>query len=654
MAAPCWHVGHHIRRNAQSLRVNIEHLAGNRAFGWTPAVHQQAKESVILPRKKAWSKEAVLEALASTLNRDSTAYPYQFQDDPYLSPRTVTEFKLFSHSQDSGRSAARYFVNNHPKFFTKDFAEPHIPCLMPETVSLLLEEVSEEALKERITLRKVTAAVDMYDQLLQTGTAVSMETTHELLDLICLYCDRNPVQEGEAGAEEEKEGRRMTRRRGADVPRLSWTENNNAERIFYMLPERDTRCYSAVIRGMVKHGAYAKAFSVYSDMLNNRTPGDVHIFNALISAAPEVRDKYNERWDLISELLNHMKQQKVQPNLLTFNSVLKSLRHCGNLARSYSPQTLNEMKALGIAPSLASYDHILAVFYKSVSSGPNNSDVLQDLMTELEGQSFTCVDPDDVLFFSSAMKVCLDNKDLELGYRVQSLVEVGENWRLLGDSLQLSSYYGRFFNLLCMMEHVDVVLRWYKQMVPSLYYPNSQGMRHLLQALDTDGRLDLLPDIWTDMKTLGHCNRADLVEQLLGLMAGEEHSPELQEAFAVCALDVKSVFEEKAGLEWSASSLSHVTTLLLRASKAQQAWDMLKLFKAHNRIPSEALLNSFLSVCQRDGASERAVELVQLSAAFCLTATSGLASRALAEFDLNQEQRLVLAELEAAAGPPSD
>lgn len=40
---------------------------------------------------------------------------------------------------------------------------------MPETVSLRLEEVSEEALKERITLRKVTAAIDMYDQLLQAG-----------------------------------------------------------------------------------------------------------------------------------------------------------------------------------------------------------------------------------------------------------------------------------------------------------------------------------------------------------------------------------------------------------------------------------------------------------------------------------------------------
>lgn len=44
---------------------------------------------------------------------------------------------------------------------------------MPETVSLRLEEMSEEALKERINLRKVIAAVDLYDQLLQSG-----EKTH--------------------------------------------------------------------------------------------------------------------------------------------------------------------------------------------------------------------------------------------------------------------------------------------------------------------------------------------------------------------------------------------------------------------------------------------------------------------------------------------
>ncbi|XP_063344213.1 small ribosomal subunit protein mS39 isoform X2 [Pelmatolapia mariae] len=648
MAAPGRHIGHSMHRNGRFLLYNLEQLLGHRGFGWTSALRQQAaeankesRESVVIPRKKTWSREAVLEALASTVSRDPTAYPYQFQDDPYLSPRTSTEFKLFSLSQESGRSAAKYIVNNNPKLFTKDFAEPHIPCLMPETVSLHLEDVSEEALKERITLRKVTAAVDMYDELLQAGTTVSMETTHSLLDLICLYSDRDPVQDGEPQTDDAEFGeelkKRKTRvRRASDFLKFTWKENNNAERIFNLLPERDTRCYSALIRGMVKHGAYAKAFSMYTDMLNNRLTADVHVFNALISAAPDVRDKFNERWDLIAELLNQMNQQKVRPNLLTFNSVLKALRRCGFLAKTQALHTLNEMKALGIA-----------------SSAQNNTDLLQEVIAELEGRIFTCQDPDDVLFFSSAMRICLDSKDLELGYKIQSLVDVGENWRLLGDSFQQSIYYGRFFNLLCMMEHIDVVLKWYKQIIPSLYYPNPQGMRDLLQALDTDSRLDLLPSIWKDIKTLGHDNKPDLVEELLGLMVREKHSPEVQESFAACALDVKSVFDLRPSMEWSAASLSHITTLLLRANKTRQAWEMLQLFKSRNRVPSEGLLNNFLSVCHSDGDSQKAVELVQLSAAFCLPTTWKLAKRALAEFDLTEEQRAILSELEAA-GEPSD
>ncbi|XP_059213046.1 small ribosomal subunit protein mS39-like [Centropristis striata] len=153
MAATGAHLGHYVKRNGRFLLNNIEQLWAYRGFGWTSALRQQAAEAnkeptdaIVIPRKKTWSKEAVLAALASTTSR----------------------------------------------------------CLMPETVSLLLE-VSEEALKERISLRKVSAAVEMYDQLLQAGTAVSMETSHDLLDLICLYCDRDPVQEGEEENLEQKQ-----------------------------------------------------------------------------------------------------------------------------------------------------------------------------------------------------------------------------------------------------------------------------------------------------------------------------------------------------------------------------------------------------------------------------------------------------------------
>ncbi|XP_033829986.1 pentatricopeptide repeat domain-containing protein 3, mitochondrial [Periophthalmus magnuspinnatus] len=667
MAAPGRHVGHYLHKNGQFLLNSINKLWAGRSFHWSPVLQQQAaeantesSESIVIPKKKTWSKVAVLEALAATVKRDPTAYPYQFQDDPYLSPRTSSEFTLFSLSQESGQAAAKYFINSNPKFFIKDFAEPHIPFLMPESVSLSLEELSEAALKERISLRRVSAAVEMYDQLLQSGQTISIETTHDLLDLICFYCDRDPVAEGSPNKAGSEEGGEETRRwkgrfrKVSELPKTTWKENNNAERIFNLLLERNTRCYSALIRGMVKHGAFSRAFGFYTDMLNNRVTGDVHIFNALISAAPEVREKYNDRWDLIVELLNQMKQQKVPPSLQTFNSVLKSLRRCGYLAKSHSLNTLSEMKALGIAPSLASYDHILAAFFRSGASTPNNTDVLYELFSAIEGTHFTCQDPDDVLFFSSAMRICLENKDLELGYKVHSLVEFGENWRLLGDPYQQSIYYGRFFNLLCLMEHVDVILKWYRRLIPSLYYPNPQGLKDLLQALDTDSRMDLLPTIWKDIRSLGHDNKLDLLEELLSLMARDKHSPEVQQQFAQCALEVRSVFEGERergrSLDWSSASLNHATALLLRTDDSTaQAWEMLQLFKAKNRVPSVDVMEEFLSWCIVSGSCDKAMELVQTSASFCLPCTSKLAERALKELRLSEEQRSILSELESTA-----
>uniref|UniRef100_A0A6Q2YBE7 Small ribosomal subunit protein mS39 n=1 Tax=Esox lucius TaxID=8010 RepID=A0A6Q2YBE7_ESOLU len=542
--------------------------------------------------------------------QDSTAAHYMFQDDPYLTPRTSAEFKLYSLSQESGRLAAKHIVNTNPKFFQKDFAEPHIPCLMPETMEPRIEDVSEAALLERIMLRKVKAAVDMYDQLLQAGTTVSTDATNDLLDLICLYGDHDPLQDDKPEVEDDKGRRRKGRPQ----------RNNNAERIFNLLPERDTRAYSALIRGMVK-------------------VADVHIFNALISAATEVREKYNEKWDLIVELLKQMNEQKVKPNLLTFNAVLKALRRCGSLARAQSLHTLSEMKALGITPSLASFHHVLGIFYKTGNYLMSASHIVFCSIF-LAGRSFVPQDPDDVYFFSTAMRICLETKDLESAYRVHNLLNVGENWRLLGDSFQQSIYYGRFFNLLCMMEHIDVVLKWYNELIPSLFYPNPQGMKDLLQALDTDNRLDMIPQIWKDIRRMGHDNKSDLVEELLSLMARDRHSPEVQESFAACALDVRSLYKQgqvaKVALEWTTASMTNITTILLAAQKTKQAWDMLNIFKTKNRVPSEELIDEFL-VRIKDG--QQAVELVQISASFCLPSTPNLAQRVLQEFELSEEQR---------------
>lgn len=60
------------------------------------------------------------------------------------------------------------------------------------------------------------------------------------------------------------------------------------------------------------------------------------------------------------DLLRQMTQQSVRPNLLTFNSVLKTLRWCGSLGRSVALQVLCEMKALSIGEGSLPSIHIIA------------------------------------------------------------------------------------------------------------------------------------------------------------------------------------------------------------------------------------------------------------------------------------------------------
>ncbi|XP_077073352.1 small ribosomal subunit protein mS39 [Siphateles boraxobius] len=663
MASSCSRaLRHHACKSNRILRIHLQNSWPNRSFVVNSAADQQpavsSLEEIVIPKKKTWSKEAVLQALASTVNRDPTASDYRFQDDPYLAPKTSLDFKLFSLSQESGRNAAKYFINKYPNYFQKDYAHPHIPCLMPETLEAQIEEASEAALAERVQLRKVKAAVDLYDHLQQAGTSVSLDLTNELLELICFYGDCDPAQENvphqrseeTEDVQDEPLARKARGARASDVLKAPWKENNNAERIFALLSEPNTRSYSALIRGMVKYGAYAKAFSTYTDLLNSRLTADVHIFNALIAAAPEVQEKYNEKWELIVDLLKQMAEQKVKPNLLTFNAVLKALRRCGALGKSQAFPVISEMKALNIDPCLASYAHVLSIFYKTGAPVQGQKDILQEVMYEVSGRSFTPQDPDDAQFFITAMRICLETKDIEQAYRVHELLGVGENWRLMGNDVKQNIYYARFFSLLCLMEHVDVMMKWYRDLIPSVYYPSSNAMTDLLRALDTENRLDLIPQIWKDIKTLGHANRQKLVEDLLALMARETHSPQVQDSLADCALDIKSMYSTgdrgKSLMSWTAGSLSDVISVLLAAHRTPDAWETLKLFKTHNRVPSVALLNRFLTCVKESGDVDQAVELVKISAGFCLPDTHTLIQRIQQEFELSQQHKSILSDLE--------
>ncbi|NXD62156.1 PTCD3 protein, partial [Eolophus roseicapillus] len=597
-------------------------------------------------------KLAVLQTLASTVKRDPTAAHYMFPDDPYLMPKNAANFRLFALSKESGINAAKFIIKQFPQYFDKISVEPDVPCFMPEILTPQIEGVSEEALKERIHLRRVKESVDLFDQLVQAGTPVSLETTNSLLDLLCFYGDGESTQEKEeeakkeeakedleepgVNASEQKAPKRQFRR-GLQSSGPRWRENNNAERIFRIMPERNAHSYCTMIRGMVKHGAFVQAYDMYIDLLNERHKADVHTFNALISAVPHLKDRFLERWALAKDFLNHMAQQEVQPNLLTFNAVLKTLRRCGGLGRNMSLLVIKEMEALGIEPSLATYEHLLFMFYRGVEIHP--SGIISDVLADVEKRSFTPQDPDDGRDFN-----CCDLKDIKLAYQLNKAMEKGDNWKFLSMD-RLNIYWSKFFSLLCMMEQIDVVLKWYKEMSCSLFYPSPKNILDLLQALDAANHLESIPSVWEDIKQMGFSRRPELLEELLSLMSREQHPDEIQQAFAKCAEDIKAVHEqsgrEQVQLEWTGSTLGCIALLFARAGRTQDAWyvNMMERFQQINRIPTDQVLDGFWNCAKQTNCPDEAIKLVKLAASLGLPASQRLKSRTEEEFELSEKQK---------------
>ncbi|NWR85752.1 PTCD3 protein, partial [Furnarius figulus] len=121
--------------------------------------------------------------------------------------------------------------------------------------------------------------------------------------------------------------------------------------------------------------------------------------------------------------------------------------------------------------------------------------IASEVLDEMEKRSFTPQDPDDAHFFPTAMQVCCDLKDIKLAYRLNKIMDMGDNWKFLNVD-QLNGYWSKFFSLLCMMEQIEVVLKWYKEMALSFFYPTPKNILDLLQALDAANQLEVIPSVW--------------------------------------------------------------------------------------------------------------------------------------------------------------
>lgn len=80
---------------------------------------------------------------------------------------------------------------------------------------------------------------------------------------------------------------------------------------------------------------------------------------------------------------------------------------------------------------------------------------------------------------------------------------------------------------------------------------------------------------------------------------------------------------------------------------------MLGLFKKHNKIPRNELLNEFMDSAKASSSPAQAIEIVKLASAFSLPVCEGLTRRLMADFAISQEQKEALGNLTALTSDSS-
>ena len=487
----------------------------------------------------------ILKALAATVGRDPTAPHYKFVDDPGLEPLGNVMRRTYALSKEQGRRAARYFLVNYPHLFYRDDAEPKISAFNPpEKVTEGVKCVEEDIIMS-IQGNQVANAIQCYKNCIEQKVPVSSETQLMLLELCCFSNSKDVEYEWSeerwylGGQQDHK-----------DI----WLEDSFADSLFKTLGENEATL-NAMICGLVKHGSYDRAYSLYERAKELGLPISSSTYNALILTAPSLSQSGDGRWERILEILEHMKRHQVRPDLDTFTNILCVLSRTSmwRESQSIALRTFNEMHSLKIAPSLASYYFIIRIFTESRVSPPE-PEILYSIINQLKSRLKKPDDGDsgklvvshlkDGTFFPIAMKSANSMlHNLDLATEIHEILVA--NPHLMDSAMSEMNYYREFFSLLTKTASLDQLMKIYDELVPHTFVPDANLYADILNAVFLYDQIHLVPRLWTDIAFFGVSNHSiellrHLMENLTRQPASEAQYDDLQKVVK----DIDSKIEE--------------------------------------------------------------------------------------------------------------
>ncbi|GBL93235.1 Protein PTCD3, mitochondrial [Araneus ventricosus] len=640
---------------------------------------ETAPNEIVIPYRIERGPTDVLKALASTLSKDYTAPLYKYEDDPYFIPSSNITKRSFALSKESGRKAARYFLENYPelfkcnksvphikerffartdkgpedkwdckgmaeelfkemeqgrsglwcfgfqvhakrsfalskesgrkaaRYFLENYPElfkcnksvPHIKAFDPPIVYTEENVTSAESLRDCIMDCHVDNSILVYNILKTKGIAVSEDLKQDLLELLCFYNCKQPV------SDEYYEERFFARTDKG--PEDKWDCKGMAEELFKEM-EQGSQAYGAMISGAAKFRDADRALSLFAEMKDKGLPGTVEVYNSLISISSLIQEAPQLRFDYVQQLLGNMTSDGLQPNLYTMNAILESFVQ-GRWRKSmpYSLSVLAEMRRLKIEPSVGTYYLLLMIF---CSNDFSNATVLYDIMNQLGGKELEIRHPTDVYFFNTAMEVCLKSlRDKELGYCIHNLLEFKNNCKLLGNSFSESQYFKFFFKLLCQTEEMDKLMDIYEKYVPNSYTPEPSVTLAIIEAIHFSGNYKHLPKMCSDVLFFEQTERENILTALMDAAGCMKHDDKTQEDLVNMVWNIFEKLNQRSErrrlpFDWSGVLLGNFLKTFMNGNSLEKSWAVIKKLKDEEYsimgYPENKHLLKFCELCLKN------------------------------------------------------
>lgn len=491
------------------------------------------KSQISIPNRIERGPTDILKALASTVKRDETAAHYKYNDDPFLIPTSNTKKREYALAKESGRQAARYFLDKYPHLFYRDDAEPKIPAFSYRDTFNDETVVDEDDLINCIQCRQIMNAYQVYKNCKKQKVSLSQDSLQSLLELLCFHNSK------EGPDTEFLEQFWYHQREAMSEMKKTWLDGSLAEEVFDSM-EKTPEAINTMICGFGRFNAVDKGFKLFEDSRAQGVVFDIETYNHVIKMVPFVRQSGDAKWELILDILRDMKSTNTTPNLGTFNEILDILsrintwRHSKNMVL----KTFCEMRKLGIEPSLATFNAILNTFVRDKTGGAA-PEVLYSIIKHIQRKSFTIEHNRDVLFFKNAMAVASEGlNDLELGLQIHDLLLTGNNNRFLADSISESVYYRHLASLICASETMEGIMNFYDKYVPNIYVPEPRVVCDILAAIELHDGYEYLPRLFTDIVTFGYLSLEKVLPSLLQVLTKKMSNADLQKQFASIAQQI--------------------------------------------------------------------------------------------------------------------